>query len=56
MLKARKKKVCFRLLLNVVIIGGSMANSMDLFYPIMNETLRRNICPVPAQKLRIVKV
>lgn len=40
---------------DVVIIGGSMANSMDLFYPIMNETLRKNICPVPAQKLRIVK-
>jgi glucokinase len=40
---------------DVVIIGGSMANSMDLFYPTMNEILRKNICPVPAQKLRIVK-
>ncbi len=39
----------------VVIIGGSLANSMDLFYSTMNETLRKNICPVPAQKLRIMK-
>jgi len=40
---------------DVVIVGGSMANSIELFYPSMNEFLVKNICPVPAQKLRIVK-
>jgi glucokinase len=40
---------------DVVIIGGSMANSMDLFYHAMYEFLCKNVCPVPAQKLRIVK-
>lgn len=39
----------------VVIIGGSIANAFDLFYPSMNEDLRKNICPVPAQNLQIVK-
>ena len=38
---------------DVVIIGGSMANSLELFYPSMHEFLSKNICPVPAQKLRI---
>lgn len=40
---------------DVVIIGGSIANSMELFYPAMKESLCKNICPVPAQNLRIVK-
>lgn len=40
---------------DVVIIGGSMANSLELFYPAMLEFLYQNVCPVPAQKLRIVK-
>jgi len=40
---------------DVVIIGGSMANSLELFYPAMLEFLCQNVCPIPAQKLRIVK-
>jgi len=40
---------------DVVIIGGSIANAMELFYSSLNETLRKNICPVPAQNLRIVR-
>ncbi len=39
----------------VVIIGGSIANSLELFYHSMNEFLRKNICPVPARELRIAK-
>ncbi|MDP4206160.1 MAG: ROK family protein [Bacteroidota bacterium] len=39
----------------IVIIGGSIANSMELFFPSMKEKLQKYICPVPAQTLRIVK-
>ena len=39
----------------VVIIGGSISNSMELFCPSLYENLIKNICPVPAQNLRIVK-
>jgi glucokinase len=39
----------------VVVIGGSIANAMELFLPSLTGALRKNICPVPAQNLRIVK-
>ena len=39
----------------VVILGGSIANSIDLFYDSMNKALRKFVCPVPADKTKIVK-
>jgi glucokinase len=39
----------------IVILGGSIANSMDLFYDAMDRFLKKHICPVPAMKTRIVK-
>jgi glucokinase len=40
---------------DIVILGGSIANSIDLFYDSMDSFLRKNICPVPAGKTRVVK-
>lgn len=39
----------------VIIIGGSIANSLDLFLPSLKEVLYKNICPVPAEKLKLFK-
>jgi len=39
----------------IVILGGSIANSIDLFYDSMDRILRKYICPVPAEKTRVVK-
>jgi glucokinase len=39
----------------IVIIGGSIANSFDLFYDSMINRLRKHICPVPAGKTPVVK-
>jgi glucokinase len=39
----------------IVILGGSIANSIDLFYDSMNTVLRKYICPVPAVRTKIVK-
>ena len=39
----------------IVILGGSIANSMDLFCEPMELQLRKYICPVPAKKTRVVK-
>ena len=39
----------------IVILGGSMANSIELFYSSMISYLKRYICPVPAKITRIVK-
>jgi glucokinase len=39
----------------IVILGGSIANSIDLFYDQMNNSLRKYICPVPAEKTKVVK-
>jgi glucokinase len=39
----------------IVILGGSIANSMDLFHDSMENVLRKFICPVPAVKTKIVK-
>jgi glucokinase len=40
---------------DIVILGGSIANSFDLFYEAMESVLRKYICPVPAVKTRVVK-
>ncbi len=39
----------------IVILGGSIANSISLFYDSMNNALRKFICPVPADKTKVVK-
>ena len=39
----------------IVILGGSISNSMDLFFHSMDEVFRKNICPVPASKTTIVR-
>jgi glucokinase len=39
----------------VVILGGSIANSMELFYSSMDTVVRKFVCPVPAGKTKIVK-
>jgi len=39
----------------IVIMGGSISNSFDLFAGAMNEEIRKYVCPVPAAKTRIVK-
>ncbi|MEI7525053.1 MAG: ROK family protein [Mariniphaga sp.] len=39
----------------IVIIGGSISNAFELFYPSLYESLVKTICPVPAQNLKIVK-
>jgi len=39
----------------IVILGGSIANSYDLFYESMNRIVRKMVCPVPAGKTRIVR-
>lgn len=39
----------------IVIVGGSIANSMDLFCNSMEDVVRKNICPVPASKTKIVR-
>ncbi len=38
----------------VIIIGGSIANSSDLFMPSLKEELLKNLCPVPAQRIKLV--
>ena len=40
---------------DIVILGGSIANSIDLFYDSMDSFLRKHICPVPAAKTQVVK-
>jgi glucokinase len=40
---------------DIVILGGSISNSFDLFYDAMNIVLRKFICPVPASKTKVVK-
>jgi glucokinase len=39
----------------IVILGGSIANSFDLFYESMNRSLRKFICRVPSDKTKVVK-
>ena len=40
---------------DIAVIGGSIAESMDLFYDSMDLALRKYICPVPASKTKVVK-
>lgn len=40
---------------DAVILGGSIANAMELFSPSMEKTLRKNISPLPAEKTKVVK-
>ena len=40
---------------DIVILGGSIANAMDLFAPAMEKSLRKNICPLPAERTKVVK-
>ncbi len=40
---------------DIVILGGSIANAMELFSPAMERSLRKNICPLPAEKTKVVK-
>jgi glucokinase len=40
---------------DIVILGGSIANSTGLFYDSMDSFLRKHICPVPAEKTKVVK-
>lgn len=40
---------------DIVILGGSIARSFDLFSGSMDRLLRKYICPVPADKTKIVK-
>jgi len=40
---------------DIVILGGSIANAMDLFAPAMEKSLRKNISPLPAEKTKVVK-
>lgn len=39
----------------VIVIGGSISNSWELFIPAMEKALKSFICPAPAAKLKIVK-
>jgi glucokinase len=40
---------------DIILVGGSISNAMDLFMPTVETHLRKFICPVPAAKTRIVK-
>jgi len=40
---------------DVVVLGGSIANAMELFSPSMEKSLRKKICPLPAEKTKVVK-
>lgn len=40
---------------DIVVLGGSIANALELFAPAMEKTLRKNICPLPAERTKVVK-
>jgi glucokinase len=40
---------------DIVILGGSIANAMDLFAPSMEKFLRKNISPLPAERTKVVR-
>jgi glucokinase len=40
---------------DIVILGGSIANSFNLYCNSMERVLKKFICPVPAEKTRVVK-
>jgi glucokinase len=40
---------------DIVLMGGSITHAMDLFMPTLESEFRKYICPVPAEKTRILK-
>jgi len=40
---------------DIVILGGSIANAMELFAPALERSLRNNISPLPAERTKVVK-
>ncbi len=40
---------------DIVILGGSIVNAMDLFAPAMERFLRKYLCPLPAEKTKVIK-
>jgi glucokinase len=40
---------------DIIILGGSISSAIDLFGETMNSFLKKNICPVPASKIKIVQ-
>jgi len=40
---------------DIVILGGSIANAIDLFAPAMEQFLRKYLCPLPGEKTKVVK-
>lgn len=38
----------------IVILGGSVAKAYRFFAPSMEKNLRKNICPVPAERIKVV--
>ena len=39
---------------DIVILGGSISNAMELFAPAMERFLRKYLCPLPAEKTKVV--
>jgi glucokinase len=40
---------------DIVVLGGSIIHALELFAPAMEKTLRKNICPLPAERTRVVE-
>lgn len=40
---------------DIIILGGSVSNAIELFVPSMDEIFKKFICPVPSGKIRIIK-
>ena len=38
----------------IVILGGSISNAFKFFAPSMESNLRRHVCPIPAEKTKVV--
>ena len=39
----------------IVILGGSISNAFDFFSPAMERNFRKHICPVPAERIKVVR-
>ena len=40
---------------DIVILGGSISNAIELFAPAMERFLRKYLCPLPVEKTKVVK-